>query len=279
MDITFSNIENAIANLAASIPVEVDLLTMLKFVCIFAAGVLLLGCVGRIVKGKRSSLNHAVSSAIGILFLYVVSILIYAFKPAELHSFLSPLPFATFHGENLYITGFSGMAFSEICSQVLSMIILAFLVNLLDSFIPQGSKVVSWFLLRFVTVCLAFVLHYAVSWAFNAFLPGVLVAYAPAILLGILIALLVLGILNVILGLVLTVVNPVFGAVYTFFFSNAIGKQLTKAIFSTALLCALVAVLEHFGYAVICIAGSYLGTYIPLVAALLLLWYLVGHVL
>ena len=252
---------------------------MLKFIGIFAAGVLILGCIGRVVMGKRSSLNHAVSSAMGILFIYVLTIVIYTFDPADLSKFLSPLPFVAFQGENLYIYGFVGMTFPDICSQVLSMVILAFLVNLLDNFIPKGQRIISWYLYRFLTVVLAIALHFVISWAFNAFLPGVLVTYAPAILLGILGAMLILGVLNVILGLVLTVVNPILGAIYTFFFSNIIGKQLTKAVFSTILLCAVVALLEHFGYTVICIAGSALGAYIPLIAVLLVLWYLVGHVL
>lgn len=275
----FSNLENALSELTSTIPYEVDFLTMLKFVALFAAGVLVIGSVGRVVLGKRSSLNHSVSSAMGILFIYVITILIYAFEHDVLSKFVTPLPFISFHGENLYIHAFACLDFPTICSQILSMIILAFLVNLLDTFIPKGQKVLSWYLLRFVTVVLAFLLHYGVSWVFNTFLPGVLVAYAPTILLGILIVMLILGVLNVLLGLVLTVVNPVFGAIYTFFFSNIIGKQVTKAVVTTILLCVLFAFVEHWGYTVICISTTYLGTYIPLVASLLVLWYLVGHVL
>ena len=123
------------------------------------------------------------------------------------------------------------------------------------------------------------VLHYGVTWAFNTFLPGALAAYAPIILLGILAAMLILGFLNIILSLVLTVVNPVIGALYTFFFSNVIGKQITKAVVTTIILCALVVVLNYFGYAVISITPYTLGTYIPLIVTLLILWYTLGHVL
>lgn len=274
-----SGLDNLLSDLSAAIPAEIDFLTMLKFVCIFAVGVLVISCVGRVVMGKRSSLNHAVSSAMGILFVYILTIVIYAYDHEFLRTLLSPLPFVSFHGENLYLHAFSGVSFPEICSQILSMVILAFLVNLLDTFVPKGKRIVTWYLLRFLTVVLSILLHYGVCWVFTTFMPGVLVAYAPTILLGILAVMLILGVLNLILGLVLTVVNPIFGAIYAFFFSNIIGKQLTKAVCSTILLCLLFGALEHWGYTVVCISTTYLGTYIPLVATMLVLWYLVGHIL
>lgn len=271
--------QNTIATLTSLIPAEVDFMSMLKFICVFAAGALIIGFLARLFLGKRSSLNHAVSSAMGILFVYAVTVLIYTFNPVDLAQHLAPLPFVTFEGDTLYLMSFRTMGFPAICSQVLSMVILAFFVNLLDSFIPKGKRITGWYLLRFLTVILAIVVHAVVSWLFNTYLPDLLVTYAPMILLGILAAMLILSVLNIILSVVLTVVNPIIGAAYTFFFSNIIGKQLTKAVLSTALLCAVVYALEHFGYVAISIAGTALGNYIPLIAALLVLWYLIGHVL
>lgn len=271
--------QNTFSALTSYIPAEVDLASMLKFILIFAAFSLLAGFIGRFALGKRSGLNHAVSSAVGILFIYAVTIVVYTFNPGELARFLSPLPFVSFSGEYLTIFSFRDAELTAICAQVLSMVILAFLVNLLDTFIPKGKKLLSWYLYRFLTVVLAIALHYAVTWLCNTFLPGTLAAYAPVILLGILAAMLVLGILNVILGLVLTAVNPILGAIYAFFFSNIIGKQLTKAVFTTIILCAVAFLLEYLGYTVICIAAAALTAYIPLIIVLLVLWYLLGHVL
>lgn len=265
--------------LAAFIPSEVNILAMLKFVGIFAAVALLAGCVGRVAFGKRSSLNHAVSSAMGILFMVIFSALIYIFDPYNLAQYLSPLPFVGFTGEYLVLFSFWEGGFAAICSEVLAMVILAFLVNLLDTFIPKGKNVLSWYLLRFLTVVLAMAAHVAVTWVIATYLPTVLVTYAPVILLGILVAMLLLGIVNLILGAVLTVVNPFLGAVYAFFFSNIIGKQLSKAVLTTAVLTALAVVLEYFGYTVLCIAGAALAAYIPLLVVLLVLWYLIGHIL
>lgn len=271
--------ENTIANLTSYIPADVDILSMLKFIIIFAVGSVILGLLGRVILGKRSSLNHAVSSAMGILFIYAVTIVIYTFNPGDLAQHLSPLPFVTFSGETLYLLSFRALDVPAICAQILSMVILAFLVNLLDTFIPKGKKILDWYLWRFVTVILAIVLHIAVSWLFNTYLPDVLVTYAPMILLGILALMLILGVLKALLGLVLTVANPIIGAIYTFFFANVIGKQLSKAVLTTVLLCVLAYAMEYFGYIAITITAATWGTYVPLIAALLVLWYLIGHVL
>lgn len=272
-------IEGAVSDVVSLIPAELDFMTMAKFLLLFAGAALLLGGVGRMILGKRSSLNHSVSSAIGILFIYAVTIVCYTFQHWNLAQFLSPLPFVTFSGDYMVILPLQGAELSAICYEVLSMVILAFLVNLLDTFIPKGKSILGWYLLRFVTVILAMALHLVVRWVFNTYLPDVLVTYAPIILLGILAAMMLLGLVNLLLSLVLTVVNPILGAIYTFFFSNIVGKQLTKAIFTTAILCVVVFLLGHFGYTIINISVASLTAYIPLAVVCLILWYVIGHVL
>lgn len=270
---------HALNTVSNFIPAQVDLGAAMKFLLFFSACSLILGVLGRIFLGKRSSLNHALSSVMGILLLYALTIVIYTFKPWNLEELLSPLPFVTFSGDYMILLPLRDAQIPALCTQVLSLVILAFLMNLLDTFIPRGKTIFSWYFLRFLTVGIAMVLHLLIRWAINTYLPEALVTYAPTILLILLAAMLLLGLLNLFLGLVLTVVNPVIGALYTFFFSNVLGKQLTKAVFTAAILCAVVFLLEYFGYTVICITGSALLAYIPLAAVLLILWYLIGHVL
>ena len=273
------DLKGALSAAADAIPAEIDFLATMKFLLLFAAGSLLFGLLSRIVLGKRSSLNHSVSSSIGILFVYVVTIVIYTLKPWNLNQFLSPLPFVTFLDNHIMLLPFTQADFPLLCHEIVSLVILAFLVNLLDTFIPKGKSIPGWFGLRLVTVVLSMGLHLVATWAVNTYLPDFLVTYAPVILLVLLVGMLFLGVLNVILSLVLTAVNPFIGAVYAFFFSNIIGKQLTKAVFSTALICAVIYLLEYFGYTVICITAGALLSYIPLIAVLLILWYVIGHVL
>lgn len=271
--------DKILSDLQSYIPVEIDFPMMLRFIALCAAGALVMGIFNRFVLGKRSELNHSVSSAMGILFIYAVTIVVYTFNPGNLAKFLSPLPFVSFSGDRMIVFSFGAASLPEICTQVLSMVILSFLVNLLDVFIPKGKKIIGWYLYRFLTVLMAMALHFVVSWLFNTYLPGVLVTYAPMILLGILGAMLLIGVAKVVLGLVLTVVNPIIGGIYAFFFSHAVGKQLTKAVVTTLILCAVVFLVNHFGYTVISITTAALAAYIPLILVLLVLWYLLGHVL
>lgn len=275
----FKNYLPSTEELAELVPADVEPMSMLKFIGIFAAVSILVSLLGRVIFGKRSNLNHSLSSAMGIFFILAVSTLIYVFDPRSLAQYLSPLPYVAFSGDYLVLFSFTGNGFASICDEVLSMIILAFLVNLLDTFIPKGQNVLTWYLFRFLTVLLAMGLHYAVTWASNTYLPGVLVTYAPVILLVLLVLAVLMGLLNVVLSLALTVVNPIFGALYAFFFSTLVGKQLTKAICTTFVLTAVVVALDYFGCTMLCIAGSALAAYIPLLIVLLILWYLIGHLL
>ena len=99
------------------------------------------------------------------------------------------------------------------------------------------------------------------------------------VLLLILCLCLLSGVVNLLLGLVIAVANPFLGAMYTFFFSNIVGKQVSKAVFSSVIICAVLYLLDLFAYTVICISAAALLTYIPLALILLVLWFLIGSVL
>ncbi|MDO5546692.1 MAG: hypothetical protein Q4F81_12905 [Eubacteriales bacterium] len=261
------------------LPVEVDLMSAAQFMLYFSAISLILGVMGRLVLGKRSSLNSSVSSAMGILFIYALTVVIYTFRPWNLDALLSPLPFATFTGEYLILLPITDVQFPALCAQVLSLVVLAFLMNLVDTFMPKGKNILTWLLLRILTLAVCMGLHLVVNWAFRTYLPNVLVTYAPMVLLLILCFCLLSGVVNLLLGMVIAVANPFLGAMYTFFFSTVVGKQVSKAIFSSAIICAVMYLLDLFGYTVISICAASLATYIPLALILLVLWYLIGSVL
>ena len=266
-------------DLSQYIPTQMDLGSTLKFLAMFTAGFLLLGVLGRMLLGRRSGANHALSSAVGILFIYAVSVAIYAFQPWNLEDLISPLPFTAFSGEYLVLFPLRSAELNSVCFELVSMLILAFLVNLLDSLLPQGKSVLGWYFLRFVTVILAMLAHLLVRWGIASYMPGVLLEYAPMILLGVLGVMLALGVLNLLLGLVLTVATPILGGIYAFFFSNLVGRQLTRAVGTTAVLTGLVYLMEHFGITALCITQSALISCAPLLLVVLILWYLIGHVL
>ena len=273
------DLQGIVRDAANLVPVDLNLAHISKFLLIFSAGALILSLLGRLILGKRSSLNHSLSSVMAILFVYALTIVVYTFKPWNLDSLLSPLPFVTFFNDYMVVMPVVGIYPTVLARELLSLIILAFLVNLLDILIPHGESALSWFCLRFFTVGLSMVLHLVIHWAFNTYAPAFLVEYAPLVLLILLVSLLVLGFLNAVLGLILTVSNPVVGAVYYFFFSNIVGKQLTKAVFSSGILCVILFLMDRFGYSFVHISVSAMSAYGPVACISLVLWFLIGHFL
>ena len=110
-------------------------------------------------------------------------------------------------------------------------------------------------------------------------MPEMIVTYAPVVLLALLILMLLTGALKIIVGALMATVNPVIGALYTFFFANIIGKQIAKAVLTSAILAGLVILLRYLGVTVISIASAALLAYIPFLLVLIALWYLVNRVL
>lgn len=260
------------------LPADFEPQSYLKVIAFLFIGSVVLGLIGRFAFGKRSSLNHAVSSAMGILFLYIISAVIIA-TGSQLENFMTPLPFSSMNAEVLTFISIPGADFTVICTHVLRMIVLAFAVNVLDSFVPKAKKIVGWFLRNVLIVALAFAAQWFINYLFTAILPEAVLLYAPAVLVCILVFMVLLGALKVILGLVLAAVNPIIGGLYTFFFANKIGKSLTKALMTTVLLTALVAVMTYLGCTAIPIAPEALTAYVPLVLILLALWYIIGKIL
>lgn len=275
-EVDLSGLGRAVSDL---VPVDLDLFHIGKFLLLFAAGSVILSVLGRFILGKRSSLNHSLSSVMAILFIYAVTIMVYTFKPWNLENLLSPLPFVTFFNDYMVVMPVVGIYPTVLARELLSLIILAFLVNLLDTIIPKGKSILGWYCLRFFTVGLAMGLHLLVHWAFNAYAPTMIAEYAPLILVILLISLLTLGFVNAVVGLVIAVTNPFIGAVYTFFFSNIVGKQVTKAVFTTGILCVILFFMDQAGLSFIHISMTALTAYVPVALVSLVLWYLIGHLL
>ncbi len=254
-----------------------DFWSLLKTGLILLLGTFLISIFGRFIFGKRSALNNAVSSAIGILFIYAVTVVLKSLG-AQFESLIAPLPFVSISGDLLHIFSFQGADYTVICSEILSMIILSFLVNLADGWLPRGKNIFSWLFFRCLTVVIAFILHLIVVGLFATYLPEGVVTYAPTILLGLLVILLLTGALKIVVGALLSTVNPIIGGLYTFFFATVIGKQVTKAVLTTALLSGLVFLLNYVGCSVISIASAALVAYIPFVIILVVLWYIVCRI-
>lgn len=254
---------------------NLDIEKFLKSSAVLIVTLLALALVGRILFKKKSDIINAVSAAIGILFIYVATI-IFGGLGDGFQKFIAPLPFVTIENGNMFLFQFQA-DYTVVSTHILSMIILAFLMNLVDRWLPTGKKIIVWFLFRCTAVVAGLLLHLTVTGLLTRHLPEGLVTYAPTILLGVLALMLLTGALKFLAGIVLTTVNPLIAALYTFFFANAIGKQITKSVLTTLILTALIWILQKIGIFVIHIASVALIAYIPLIFALLALWYFVGR--
>ena len=258
--------------------IDFDSVTFFKAALILAVSTIVLGVIGRFVFGKRSSLNYSVSSAISILFVYAATVVLYSLG-ARYQRFIAPLPFVTFSGTQMSLFSFAGSDYTLICSQILSMISLAFLANLFEGILPKGKRIIGWLFFRCLGIVLAMAAHLIVTGLFNHYLPDGIVTYAPTILLALLVLLLLVGALKIVVGAVLATVHPLIGAFYTFFFATVVGKALSKAILTTAILSAIIWAMNYIGVYAVSIASEALIAYIPLLIVLIVIWYAVSRLL
>lgn len=230
--------------------------------------------LARLVFGRHSLMNSAISSCIGILFIYTLQIVFYSY-PNPLAKYIVPLPFTTITDNSLHFFVFEGAHYTAVCSQLLSMIILAFIMNIVDRWMPKNRNIILWVVFRVLTLAIAIVIHNVVIQIFNTLMPEGIVQYAPVILLTILVVMLLTGALKLIVGALMATVNPLIAALYTFFFASFVGKQVTRAVLTTAIMAGLVALFHTFGITAISIAPAALIAYIPFALVLVAMWYVV----
>ena len=245
---------------------------------ILLIGSLMLGLIGRFVFGQKSILNVSVSSVFGILFIYGLTVILSS-SGVQLVQWAAPLPFVTVNSESLNLFDFFNAHYTVLCSDILSMTILAFLMNLVDCIFPKKKNIFLWLLFRILTIVSGYLLHLLVCWLFTAYLPNGIVTYAPVVLIAILLLMLLTGVLRIIIGALISTVNPIIGALYTFFFANIIGRQITKAVLTTAIVAGLIIALRYAGITAITITSAALVAYLPIIILLVTLWYLLCCIL
>ena len=253
---------------------NIDFVLLLKSCGLLLAATIIISVLGRLLFGRNSLLSLSVSAAIGILFVYMLQVVLYSFE-SPYSAYIPPLPFTSFHEDTLNLFVFRGAPYTIVCFQLLSTIILAFIMNLFNRIIPSGRNILTWLGFRVLTILTTVFVHNIVVGLFIKFMPQGIVTYAPVILLAILIVMLLTGALKLLVGALMATVNPFIAALYTFFFASLIGKQITCAVFTTAILSLLVYFLNTMGITTISIASAGLVAYIPFALILVAMWYIV----
>lgn len=274
-DRLIDSIQSILETTNALIPATLEKSIILSaLLIVFVLG---LGLVFRLFFGRNCAVNRGISGFLEVLFIYAATVTVYTLKPWNLTQYLAPLPFAIFRGDILIVSYSACSTIPLLCSQLLSLIILCFIVHLLNFVLPRGRSFVPWLLMRAVCVVLAVGVDLAANWALNAFLPAVIAESAPVALITVLAVTLLVSLFNPLLCILFTAANPIVGLLYTFFFSNTIGKNLTRAVLSAGMVFALFYGMDYFECIVIDITPGALLHYSPFALALLGVWYVFDY--
>lgn len=266
------------------LPADISFLKTMSFVLVFSLAVFLICLLAKFLLGKESSLKISINSALSMILLYAMCIVIYCFSPRDFSAYLNRLAMGSFEvneaGQKVFIlNSLRGLELPALCYQILRIFLLAWMINILNSFTPKNLKLLGWLLWRLGCLLVAIGINYMLYKFIDIFMPIVFRQYAPMILLGILVFSFALGFIKFLVGAVLTIVNPVFVAFYAFFFTSKSGKHISRAVGSTIVISIVVLVIEKMGYGVLPINPSALLSYIPFCISMFLLWLCVSRVL
>lgn len=265
---------------AGLLPKDFHPFDMLPTLGLIIAVVFIMAVLIRIIADKASKYNHALASAMALLFAYLFLMLIHDHEPAEfVKETLRILPLIDYENGVVTVFQFSGDNLLLFFEELLYAFILSFILIGLDDMIPDAKNALAWIVLQTTIVAMSVFLYWGVIRAINAMIPGVLDSYAPLILGCILLFMIGLGILKLILGLLVVAVNPLLGAVSAFFGSSPVGKALGKAALCALFLCAVAFFVGNAGLTSFALVDmTFLVCFLPMLV-LLLLWFVVGYVL
>ena len=254
-----------------------DLLPTLGFIVVVAA---VLGILIHTIADKAARYNHALSSAMALLFMYLAVMMLHGTSaPDFVKEVLKILPLVDYNGSQIILFQFASENFMEFFREFLYAFILSFVLIGLDDLIPDAKGRIAWIILQLFIICAAVFLYCGVIKAIDVFAPGILDSYAPLILGCILLFMVLLGILKVILSLLLVTVNPLLGAISLFFSTAPLGRALGKATLCALLLCAVTFFMGSSGFTTIQLAEMSIGVGLLPTVVLMGLWFLFGCIL
>ena len=246
---------------------------------------------------KMPNTREGLIAALSILVFCVAYALIHIFKPLGLDEYLVlPLPFLDFQEGNMILMAYEvnekgWVVIPKLCSNITSLLLLAFLVNQIYAFKPGNLKPPGWLVFRFFSTLIAIGVYYGVDMVLRKFLNKIpegtelqhFMRFVPFLLLGALIALFLVAWCKKHMGIFQKVINPAFEGMYGFFFTNRFGVQLTRAM-ATTLILTLFAVslqkvfIDH-GLALTIPLRPVSGEAMFALGSLFMLWIIVGFLM
>ena len=263
------------------LPEGFDHFGMIKSLVYIIAIAFVIAMLIRLVHQKTSQYYHALSSAMALMFMYLVLLQVRRLLPDFIDPVLAKLPLINFNAEaeTVGLYQFSIENFSRGCREFLYLFILSFCLIGLDDIIPDARNTSGWLILQFVITCVAIAIYCFLLKFLDQFVPAVLNSYAPLVLVCILLFMVLLGLLKLVLTLVLVAVNPLLGAVSAFFSSNKMGMALGKSVMCSFVLTTVCIFMRYMDFCLFRLEDLTMLVFALPLAVLGLLWVVFGHIL
>lgn len=260
------------------LPESFDVSSYVMHLLIAIVAIFVVTGVFRLCFGKNSTMNTAIASAIAILTIYVIDLLIFSFGN-KLQILFDPLPYVTVSDDYLTIFPVFQATLHEVSREFVNMTILAYVMNLLETWLPKGDKLGSWFSFRFFALIIATCLNFCINLLLNTVFKDSFLTVLPLYLLGIILLAFILACLKLIIGGESPFVKNFLGAFHAFFFTKDMGKQLMRAMVTSILLTVLVFTLNYLSYTTVAVAAVSFFAYFPIILVGLALWYIIAKFL
>ncbi len=251
--------------------------TALKMLLIVALVMIVAGIILRFVCHAIVDMPRAASACLAMIFIYVLAVCTMGYE-AQSSLFMNALPFigdgVDYH--SIYAT--MKTDFDRFFIEVAKLFVMAFFINLAqDLFIRRRKRnFFIWWLLQSVVIVGALLVNYGVDYLLRTYLPDGFADWLPVVIFCVIGLLLLLTLVKLIFNLL----NPLLALVLGFFSGNLVGRTLTKAFLSTALLTAVVVVTDWLGYGQVLYQLTLgIDVVVPVVLLLIFVWYLVWRIL
>ena len=111
---------------------------------------LILAALVRLIHKKASQYNHALSSAMALMFMYMLMVLLHRLIPQIVDPVLEKLPLidVNFQTGTITLFQFSMDRFAESCRELVYVLILSFCLIGLDDIIPDSKNTATWMVLQ-----------------------------------------------------------------------------------------------------------------------------------
>lgn len=248
----------------------------LNILIIIGFFLLLIGAVLRVAGGfvPVKFLSDSVLSCFGILFIYVLAIVVLGIGETYDNLFFGGVPFFN------ELSDFSSLftVYKTNPDYFFKEIIKVFTLSFTYSFfnrLTKSKNFVVWYFLQCLFVCLSMFINSLIGILLDKYLPKIAVEWIPIIIFALLSIVLLLLIARLIFKTLAFFTNPVVGAFLSFFTDNFIGKNLISAFGVTVFFALLALIFKNAVGVTSLVAGLNSSfAFVPTVLLLIALWYI-----